>query len=189
MTQTIHVTKQPVILEGFQAVLKPSKYGHSLCAILDEEMIEILEAERSELLKWCESRLKNPSRSVMKPEPWEEISKGKYKIKFTWNEKTRPTVVDSEGTLITDENIPIYGGTKVKIAFRQKPYVMPDQITYGTSCKLSGVQVVVLSTPAGVDSGDLDESEVAALFGTTKGFKVSEPNITVPEAAEPDNDF
>ena len=33
MTRTIHKTEQPVVLEGYQAVLKPSKFGYSLSAL------------------------------------------------------------------------------------------------------------------------------------------------------------
>ena len=114
MAQTIHVTQQPVVLEGYQAVLKPSKFGYSLSAIVDEKLIEVLEADRVETLKWAESKLKNPKRSTLKPEPWEEVSEGKYKVKFSWNEETRPPVVDTEGTPITDDSTPIYSGSKVK---------------------------------------------------------------------------
>ena len=104
MAQTIHVTKEPVILEGYQAVMKPSKYGFSLSALVDSKLIEVLEDDRVETLKWAESKLKNPKRSTLKPEPWEEVTEGQYKVKFSWNEETRPPVVDSEGTVITDES-------------------------------------------------------------------------------------
>jgi hypothetical protein len=124
MAQTVHVTKDPVVLEGYQAVMKPSKFGYSLGALVDDHLIELLEADRTETLKWAESKLKNPKRSVLKPEPWEEVSEGKYKVKFNWNDETRPPVVDSEGTPITDESTPLYSGSKVKLAFRQKPYVL-----------------------------------------------------------------
>jgi len=83
-------------------------------------MVDQLEDDRTESLKWAESKLKNPKRSVLKPEPWEELSKGKYKVKFSWNEDTRPPVVDTEGTLITDERLPIYSGSKVKLALLSK---------------------------------------------------------------------
>ena len=135
-------TAEPVILDGYQAVLKPSKYGYSLSAIVDEAMVNALEADRTDSLKWAESKLKNPKRSTLKPEPWEEVSEGKYKVKFSWNEETKPPVVDTEGTHITDENLPIYSGAKVKLAFYQKPYILRDGVTYGTSLKLLGVQVV-----------------------------------------------
>ena len=186
MAQTIIVTQQPVVLEGYQAVLKPSKFGYSLSAIVDGALIERLEADRTETLKWAESKLKNPKRSTLKPEPWEEVSENQYKVKFSWNEETKPPVVDTEGTPITDTNLPIYSGATVKLAFKQKPYILRDGVTYGTSLKLVGVQVVTLNSSAGVDAGDLDETEVAALFGQTKGFKANEPNITAPENTEDD---
>ena len=188
MAQSIHVTKDPVVLEGYQAVMKPSKFGYSLSALVDSTLVEVLEDDRVETLKWAESKLKNPKRSTLKPEPWEEVAEGQYKVKFSWNEETRPPVVDSEGTVITDDSTPIYSGSKVKLAFRQKPYILRDGVTYGTSLKLVGIQVVALSGAAGVDTGDLDETEVAALFGQTKGFKAQEPNVT-PTTETNDDDF
>jgi hypothetical protein len=186
MAQPIHVTQQPVVLEGYQAVLKPSKFGYSLSALVDKELVERLEEDRVDSLKWAESKLKNPKRSTLKPEPWEEVADNKYKVKFSWNEDTRPPVVDTEGTPITDESTPIYSGSTVKLAFRQKPYILRDGVTYGTSLKLVGVQVVSVGTSAGVDAGDLGETEVAALFGQTKGFKASEPDITPTQEIEDD---
>lgn len=184
MTQTIHVTQQPVILEGYQAVLKPSKFGYSLSAIIDDKLVDALENDREESLKWAQSKLKNPKRSVLKPEPWEQISSQQYKVKFSWNEETKPAVVDTEGTLITDVATPLYSGSQVKLAFKQKPYILKDGVTYGTSLKLVGVQVVALNTAAGVDYGTLSEADVAALFGKTNGFKLDEPNISAPAPVE-----
>ena len=77
MARTIHKTEQPVILEGYQAVLKPSKFGYSLSAIVDSEMVDALETDREESLQWAQGKLKNPKRSVLKPEPWEEVAEGK----------------------------------------------------------------------------------------------------------------
>lgn len=178
MARTIHKTEQPVVLEGYQAVLKPSKFGYSLSAIVDESIVSALEDDRTESLKWAETKLKNPKRSTLKPEPWEEVSEGKYKIKFSWNEETKPPVVDTEGTHITDQDTPMYSGSLVKLAFYQKPYILRDGVTYGTSLKLVGVQLVSLSAAAGVDTGDMNADDVAALFGKTEGFKASEPNVT-----------
>lgn len=186
MTRTIHVTQKPVVLDGFQAVMKPGKFGaHNLAALIDKELIERLEEERAELLKWQESKLKNPKRAILKPEPWEEIGNEQYRIKFTWKPESVPPIVDTEGTPITDENIPLYNGSKVKLAFRQKPYGMPDG-SYGTSVKLVGIQLVALNNGAGIDAGDLDETEVAALFGQTKGFKAGDPNITITNTSDDD---
>ena len=191
MTRNTFVTEQPVILDGYQAVMKPSKFGYSLAAIVDQALIDKLEDDRTESLKWAESKLKNPKRSSLKPEPWEEVNDGQYRIKFSWNEEARPPVVDTEGTLITDDRTAIYSGSKVKLALYQKPYILRDGVTYGTSLKLKAVQVVSLSSSAGVDVGDMSTEDVAELFGTTAGYKVSEPNVlqNEPSSVEDNDDF
>ena len=190
MARTIHKTDKPVTLEGFQAVLAPSKFGYSLSAVVGEDIINTLETERAEVLKWAESKLKNPKRSTLKPEPWEEVSKGKYKVKFSWNEENRPPVVDTEGTQLTDAKTPLYAGSTVKLGFYQKPYILRDGVTYGSSLKLVGVQVVSVKGDAGVDTGDLDANEVAELFGKTAGFKTADPNVTADVTTnEEEEDF
>ena len=99
-------------------------------------------------------------------------------------------MVDTEGTLIKNEDTPVYEGSKVKIGFHQKPYILRDGVTYGTSLKLSGVQIVSIQSGAGVDTGDLDEDGVAELFGKTSGFKADDPNVTpdtTPSSVEEDD--
>ena len=182
------VTQQPVILEGYQAVMKPSKFGYSLSALVDQEMVDKLEEDREESLKWAVSKLKNPKRSTLKPEPWIEAKEGTYQVKFSWNEETKPLVVDTEGTQITDETIPLFNGSKVKIAFFQKPYILKDGVTYGTSLKLKAVQVVAVANGAGIDTGDMSAEDAAALFGKTSGFKLDQPNVTAAETETFDND-
>ena len=192
MTRNTYVTPEPVVLEGYQAVMAPSKFGYSLGALVDQSMIDALEEDRTESLKWAESKLKNPKRSVLKPEPWEEMNEGQYKVKFSWNEDTRPPVVDTDGTLITDERLPLFSGSKVKLALYQKPYILRDGVTYGTSLKLKGIQVVSLSTSAGVDVGDMSTEDVIDLFGTTAGYKAMMPNVIPAEPCsveEDDDDF
>ena len=191
--RNIHTTKEPVTLEGYQAVMKPSQYGYSLRAVVGEDMIKTLEQERVECLKWAESKLKKPAnRCVLRPEPWEEVAKGKYIVKFSWAEDKKPPIVDTEGTPITDVNTPVYEGSKVKIGFIQKPYLLRDNVTYGTSLKLSGIQIVSVKGGAGiVDSGDLDETSAAELFGKCKGYKADEPNVVADEPSNSveDDDF
>ena len=187
MARTIHKTDN-VTLEGFQAILEPSKFGYSLGAVVGNDVIEMLETERAEVLKWAESKLKNPKRSTLKPEPWEEVADGKYKIKFSWNEEKRPPVVDTEGSPVTDKKTPLYAGSTVKLGFYQKPYILRDGVTYGSSLMLVGVQVVSVKGDAGVDTGDLDATEVAELFGTTSGFKTADPNVT-PSTNNDEEDF
>lgn len=193
MTRIKHVTKQPVVLDGFQAVMKPSKHGHTLSCIVDDDLIQALEADREEALKWAESKLKNPKRKTLKPEPWEEVADGKYKLKFSWGDagskKPAPVVVDTVGTPITDPNLPLYSGSTVKLQFHQKPYVMMDGYSYGTSLVLTHVMVVSLNSKAGVDYGPTEDEDVMSLFGETKGFKVDEPNVMPPPEEEEDDDI
>ena len=191
MSRNTFVTEQPVILDGYQAVMKPSKFGYSLAAIVDQAMIDKLEDDRTESLKWAESKLKNPKRSSLKPEPWEEVNEGQYRIKFSWNEEVKPPVVDTDGTVITDSNLPLYNGSKVKLALYQKPYILRDGVTYGTSLKLKGIQVVSLSSSAGVDVGDMSTEDVIDLFGTTAGYKAMMPNVlqNEPSSVEDSDDF
>ena len=179
--KTVHVTDS-VKLEGYQAILEPGKFGYSLSAVVDDDLVKKLEDERSDVLKWAESKLKNPKRATCKPTPWEEVAEGKHKLKFSWGEDRKPPVVDTEGTPVTDTKTPLYGGSTVKLGFYQKPYILRDGVTYGSSLKLVGIQVVKLnSDAAGVDSSEMDESEVAELFGKTKGF-------TTAKAADSPND-
>ena len=71
-------------------------------------------------------------------------------------------------------DIPLYSGSQVKLAFYQKPYILKDATTYGTSLKLVGVQVISTVNVAGVAKGELDVEEVSNLFGTTEGYKVGD---------------
>ena len=175
-----HVTKEPVLLEGFQAILKPGEWGFKLAALLPKKFVQELEDERESCLEWARTRAKNSKRVTVKHPAWEELDNDPdtYQIKFSWKEdgKIIPTVVDTEGTLITDPETPIYSGSKVKLAFVQKPYILPDD-TIGTSVKLKCIQVVSLNNGAGIkDEGNLTADEAQDLFGKTKGFKFTEPN-------------
>jgi hypothetical protein len=159
--------------------MKPSEkfHNYSLSAIVDENMMMALEEDRVEALKWAEGKLKNPKRSVLKPEPWEEVAEGKYKVKFSWKEEVKPPIVDTEGTPITDLEIPLYSGSQVKLAFYQKPYILKDATTYGTSLKLVGVQVIS-TAKAGAAETELNDVDVAAMFGVTEGYKAGDPITT-----------
>ena len=184
MPKDVRVTGE-IKLEGFQAVLEPGKFGYSLSAVVDDKFIDELETERKDVLKWAESKLKNPKRSVLKPTPWEEVAEGKHKIKFSWGEDKKPPVVDAEGTPITDTKTPLYGGSTVKLGFYQKPYILRDGITYGSALKLVGIQVVKLNAEAGVKVDDnLSTDQVADLFGKTEGFKTTDS----PPAVETDDE-
>ncbi len=187
MVKNVHVTDE-VKLEGFQAILEPGKFGYSLSAVVNSDVVDTLETERAEVLKWAESKLKNPKRATLKPTPWEEVADGKYKLKFSWNEEKRPPVVDTEGSPVTDSKTPLYGGSTVKLGFFQKPYILKDGVTYGSSLKLVGVQVVSINADAGVSSDNLSTQDVADLFGSTEGFKAGATPVEETNAQE-EEDF
>ncbi len=190
MSRTTFVTPEPVELQGFQAVLVKGKYDkYVMSAIIDDKLARQLEQDRISSLEWIQSKLKNPKRSVLKPEPWEEVAENKYSAKFSWNDNNKPPIVDTEGAPITDDRTPIYSGSTVKIAFIQKPYILKDDLTYGTRLELKGVQVLSINSAAGVDAGDMSAESVAELFGTTEGFKVSDPNVIPPTETEVEDDF
>ena len=50
--RNIHVTPDPVVLEGYQAVMKPSQYGYSLRAVVGQDLIDKLEEERVESVSY-----------------------------------------------------------------------------------------------------------------------------------------
>jgi len=190
---TTYVTPDPVTLDGFQAILKPGEWGYKLSALVDESLISKLEEERLSALEWAKSKAKNPKRVTVKPEPWEEIDnqKGAYHLRFSWRDgdKIIPVVVDTEGTQIKDTDTPVYSGSKVKLAFFQKPYVLPSG-DIGTSLKLKAVQIVSLNSGAGVvDTGDMSADQASDLFGKTTGFKVEEPNIDAAPCSVEEDDF
>ena len=188
-----YVTPEPVTLDGFQAILKPGEWGYKLSALVDESLVSKLEEERLSALEWAKSKAKNPKRVTIKPEPWEEIDnqKGAYHIRFSWRDgdKIIPVVVDTEGTQIKDTDTPVYSGSKVKLAFFQKPYVLPSG-DIGTSLKLKAVQSVSLNSGAGVvDNGDMTAEDASELFGKTTGFKVEEPNVDAAPCSVEEDDF
>ena len=192
---TIHVTKTPVVLDGFQAILKPGEWGHKLQALIPKSLVDVLEDERESCLEWARGKAKNPKRVTVKHPPWEEVEgSDDYQIKFSWKDgdKITPTVVDTEGTLIADKNTPVSSGSQVKLAFIQKPYILPAG-DIGTSVKLKSVQIVSLNSGAGVvDSGNLSAEEAADLFGKTKGYKADDPAPqvdTTPCSEDVDEDF
>ncbi len=189
MSKAPFVTDDPVMLEGFQAVLQPGKFGYSLTAVVDANMVSHLEEDRTEVLKWCESKLKNPKRATLKPTPWEELEENRFKLKFSWKEDRRPPVVDAEGTPVMDEATPLYSGSKVKLAFYQKPYILKDGVTYGTSLKLVGVQVVELGGSTAGGEAELSDAAVADLFGKTDGFKDDSVVCLTNNDEEVEDDF
>ena len=178
-------TQEPVLLEGYQAILKPSKFGYSMVAIIeDEELIERLDAKRQELVEQTlkSPKLKNPKRATLKPEPWEEVSAGRYSLKFSWKAESKPVIVDSDGVTVTNTSLPIYSGSTVRVSFDLSPYILKDGVTYGTSVKAAAIQLITVSS-----TGDaaLTADQAADVFGAYEGgFKAAD----APEYPEGDED-
>lgn len=191
MGYATYTTENPVILDGYQAITKPGKYGFTMQTVFDQDLIDDLERDRPEALRWAESKLKNPKRKLVKNEPWEEVSEGKYKVKFSWKEDQPIPIVDAVGTPVTDPETPLYSGSKVRISFYQKPYILQDGETIGTRMVATGVQIVSLSSKAGTDSGpiEMDHAAAAAAFGKVEGFVAGEPNIAPPAETTNEDDF
>lgn len=154
---------------------------------LPPAILEQAEADRAELLQWVDSKLENPKRVALNPEPWDEAGVVKYSYGGD-SPKPVPPFIDTEGTLLEVEVLrDIRKGTKVKLIVQQSPYTKPSK---GTTLKVLGVQVLELVTGHGaVDSGDLSAADVAALFGPAQGFKVSAPAVRQAPAAEDSYDF
>ena len=54
------------------------------------------------------------------------------------------------------------------------------------------IESINQATKISIDTGDLDEAGAAELFGSTAGFKTSEPNVTpdtTPSSVELEDDF
>ena len=175
------ITKEPVVLEGYQNFFEESKFGKlGLQVIVDQKIIDDLEEERPGMIDWAKSKCK-AKRPTVRNEPWEEVSDGNFQIKFSWKPDVKVPLVDAEGTPITDK-IPLYSGSTVKVAFDQKPYTTPDMV--GTRLVLKAVQVITLNSNAGVDVGTIDDSKAAALFGKSEGYIANDPNIHTDEKEE-----
>ena len=163
-------------LQGFINVYEDSgKYNNRTFAYeVPQDVITQMEDDRVELLSWA--RTKSTGRVQEALEPWTEENVAK----FTYGGETKkpePIFVDTEGTPIDRAVLKdIRKGSTVKLIVQQKPYALPQKI--GTSLRVLGVQVIELVTGNGAaDSGDLSVSDVAALFGTSEGFKQGDPQV------------
>lgn len=176
------MTATPVVLDGYQSVLTPSPNGkHSLQVLVkDLTLIKGLEDERPGLIKAQKASPKNKGKRFSEAlEPWEEVQEGVYRLKFTWDPKRPVPVVDSVGTIIKDENLRIWNGSTVRVAFFQGGYTFGNSI--GTNLKLQKIQVISI----GDGEPPIDSSEVDSLFDHIEGgFVMSE----LPPAGGEDED-
>ena len=168
-------------LEGFINVYEPSgKFNNCSFAFkVPDEVIETMETDREELLKWAKTKVDNPKRIALNPPKWDD--EGLVKFSFDGDTgRPRPVFVDTTGTPLETSTLKdVRRGTKVRLIVQQKPYTKPAM---GTTLKVMGIQIVELASGNGaVDSGDMSASDVAAMFGTVEGFKQGEPAVRQSE--------
>ena len=172
-------------LEGFINVGEPSgKYNNCCFSFrLPDSVLEEAEKDREELLAWVETKV--TGRASTNVPKWDEEGLVKYSFDGDTG-RARPVFVDAVGDPIDLSVLKtIAKGTKVQIICQQVPYTKPAK---GTTLKVLGVQVIELVAMNGAsDSGTLSTEDVVAMFGTTEGFKASEPQVkqanTEPVAA------
>jgi hypothetical protein len=171
-------------LEGFVNVGEPSGKFQNCCfsfRIPAEVLKGQVEPDRAELLEWAAS--KGTTKRTNDPK-WDEEGL----VKYTYNQQEEgvtklPEVVfvDTDGDIIPLETRKgIRKGTKVVLIVQQKPYTKPK---LGTKLIVLGAQVLELNSGQVVDSGDLAQEDVAALFGKRDGVKLSAPNVVAAEVA------
>lgn len=169
-------------LEGFINVYEDEGKFNNRCFSFKfpKEVIEAAEADREELLEWAKSKAPNPRRCEVALTKWDEEGL----VKYSYSEekpKAIPVFVDTEGSLIDKAVLKdVRKGTKVKLIVQQGPYVFGNKV--GTRLLVKGVQIIELASGNGsVDSGDMSADDVAAIFGTTSGFKQSDPQVRKAE--------
>ena len=170
----------PTVLEGFIAIGEDTgKFNNQTFAYtIPADVLEKVEEDRAELLKWAKSKASGRVQEAMTP--WDETGLLKYTYGAgdgSRKPKPAPVFVDTTGNPVdVATQKTIRKGTKVNIIVDQKPYAMGPNV--GTTMRVIGVQIVELVSGNGaVDSGDLSVEDVASMFGTVTGFKADEPAV------------
>jgi len=178
-------------LEGYVNVYEDSgKFNNrSFAYQLPAELLETVEADRTELLDWAKSKATGRVQVAMTP--WDDSGMCKYTYgegDGTRKVKPDPVFVDSTGVPIEKSVLrDVRKGTKVNLIVQQKPYCVGPNA--GTSLRVVGVQIIELATGNGaVDSGDLSVEEVAGMFGAVKGYSQADPAVRKEEAVVGDGD-
>ena len=178
-------------LEGYVNVYEDAgKFNNrSFAYQLPSDLLEAVEADRTELLDWAKSKATGRVQIAMTP--WDDSGLCKY----TYGEgdgarkpKPEPVFVDSTGVPIEKAVLKdVRKGTKVNMIVQQKPYCVGSNV--GTSMRVVGVQIIELATGNGaVDSGDLSVDEVAGMFGSVKGYSQADPAVRKEEGVVGDGD-
>lgn len=171
-------------LEGYVNALKPSgKYNNCCFSFsLSKDDLSKFDKTYEDAIALGENKMQGRRFTKELPK-WDESGFIKYSYggengnpMFPW--------VDTEGNPI-DPETPIWKGTQVRLIIDLKDYQYGTKV--GCSVKVRGAQVIKLCGPGGSDAGDLNTEDVAAIFGTTDGFKQSSPAY-VPNEEQSNDD-
>ena len=166
MSRSVDFRTEVLTLDGYQNLFTPSKKYNNfgLQAIIEDELYDAIQAKVTELEPVAIARAKKGKKAVFVAPDIREVAAGQYLLKFSWKEARKPVIVDSSGEVIT-KTIPVYAGSRVKLAFNLVPYCNPQGVA-GISFRLVAVQIVSVSTDG---TPSLTGSEAASLFGAEEG--------------------
>ena len=172
MSESRHILT--ATLEGYVNALKPAGKFNNCCfsfSLGKEDMVKFDEAYEK-AMAWGENRMAGKRFTKELPK-WDESGLIKYSYGGESNNPMFPWI-DTDGVPI-DVDTPIWKGTVVKLIIDLRPYSMASKV--GLSVKVRGAQVLKLVGAGGSDSGGLESEDVAAIFGTSDGFKVGSPSF------------
>jgi len=165
-------------LDGYINALKPAgKFNN--CTIgfrIPETELPKFDATYEQALEWGKNKMAGKRFSAELPK-WDDS--GFVKVSYG-GDSSSPMFpwVDTDGVPV-DLETQVWRGTVVKLIVDLRPYVFGQKV--GCSLKVRGAQILKLVSSGGSDSGGLDETEVAAFFGKTEGFKTGSPSFEPSE--------
>jgi hypothetical protein len=172
-------------LEGYVNALKPSGKFNNCCFSfsIGKEDLKKFDVAYENAIAWGRAKMAGKRFTEELPK-WDEAGYVKYSYGGEQGNPMFPWI-DTDGVPI-DLDTPIWKGTVVKLAIDLKPYVYGTKA--GCSLKVRGAQVLKLVGSGGSDSGELDASDLAALFGTSDGFKAGSPSFEPDPQPDEDED-
>jgi len=165
-------------LEGYINALKPSgKFNNcSITFRIPEENLAKFDRGYEKAIAAAKNK-QNGKRYTEELPKWDEEGVVKYSYGGDSSNPMFPWL-DSDGIPI-DLETQIWKGTTVRLIIDLRPYVYATKV--GCSFKVRGAQIIKLVSSGGSDSGGLDETEVATLFGKVAGFKSNSPSFEPSE--------
>jgi hypothetical protein len=169
-------------LEGYINALKPSgKFNNcSISFRIPQDKIATFDVAYDKAIAVAKNKMAGKRHTEELPK-WDEEGLVKYSYGGDASAPMFPWV-DTDGVPI-DLDTQIWKGTVVKLIIDLRPYVYATKV--GCSLKVRGAQILKLVSSGGSDSGGLDETEVAALFGKADGFKADSPSFEPTEDPGP----